>query len=74
MLRADQLSTLNDCAAIQVDAADGLFGRIPAAAAGLGGREFTWTDRTDRTRPVACVTIDRYDLSTRSASGPVMRS
>lgn len=66
MLRADQLSTLNDCAAIQIDAADGNFGQFPLKLRVWGAEEFhAWTDPDDRTCPKAVCTIDRYDLATR---------
>lgn len=66
MADADELSTLNDCAAIQVDAAAGSFAARPLTLR-LWGREqyHVWTDPNDALAPSAVVTIDQYDETTR---------
>jgi hypothetical protein len=62
MLRADQLSTLNDVAAIQVDADEGDFAKKPAKLRLWNAGDFhAWTDPGDRTEPRVCCTIDRFE-------------
>lgn len=66
MKRADELSTLNDHTAIQVDAGDGVFAEKPITLRLWGRQDFhVWTDPDDRNIPQAVVTRDRYDLTTR---------
>jgi hypothetical protein len=66
MLRADQLSTLADVCAIQVDAADGTFEDRPITLQLWEAGEFTaWTDPNNSRKVHAVCTIDRYDETTR---------
>ena len=66
MQRADQLATLGDCAAIQVDAGRGRFGEVPMKLRLWAGDEFAaWEDPDDRLEPVAVCTRDMYDEQTR---------
>lgn len=66
MLRCDQLSTLADVVAIQVDAGEGIFQEKPITLRIWEAGEFVaWTDPDDCTRIVAVCTIDRYDQQTR---------
>jgi hypothetical protein len=65
MLRADQLSTLNDVAAFQVDAAEGDFVKKPIKLRLWNAGDFhAWTDPEDRTVARVCCTIDRYEEKT----------
>jgi len=65
MLRADQLSTLNDAAAVQIDAGEGDWAQKPATLRLWGADEFhVWSEPGNRTVPGAVCTIDRYDLRT----------
>jgi hypothetical protein len=66
MLRCDQLSTLSDVVAIQVDAGEGDFGEKPLELNLWEAGEFhAWTD-PNNAREIACVVvIDRYDETTR---------
>jgi hypothetical protein len=65
MLRADQLSTLNEVAAVQCDVDEGDFAEKPVTLRLWGAQDFhVWTDPTNRTIPKVCVTIDRLDEST----------
>ena len=66
MQRADQLATLGDCAAIQVDAGRGRFGEVPMKLRLWAADEFAvWEDPDDRLMPVAVCTRDMYDEQTR---------
>jgi hypothetical protein len=66
MLRCDQLSTLADVCAIQIDAGDGEFNERPLTLQLWEAGEFTaWTDPNDTRKVVAVCTIDRYDQTTR---------
>jgi hypothetical protein len=66
MQRADQLATLGDCAAIQVDAARGRFGERPIRLRLWAGDEFAvWEEPDDRLTPAAVCTRDMYDEQTR---------
>lgn len=66
MQRADVLSTVADCAAIQVDAASGTFESRPFTLRLWGADEFlVWEDPDDRLVPLVVCTIDRYDAQTR---------
>ena len=59
MLRADQLSSLNDVAAIQVDADEGNFADRPITLRLWGADQFhAWTDPENATIPKVCCTID----------------
>jgi hypothetical protein len=65
MLRADQLSALNDVAAIQVDADEGVFQDKPITLRLWGGGDFhVWCDPDNRTVPKVACTIDRFDHTT----------
>jgi len=65
MLRADQLSTLSDVCAIQVDADQGDPSN-PIKLRLWGAEEFhVWEDPDDRCTPAAVVTKDVYDMTTR---------
>ena len=65
MLRADELSALNDVAAIQVDADEGNFEDKPITLRLWGGQDFhAWCDPDNRTVPKVAVTIDRWDHKT----------
>jgi hypothetical protein len=62
MLRADELSTLNDVAAIQVDAGEGKFAEKPIRLRLWSAADFhAWTDPGDRTVPRVACTIDRFE-------------
>jgi hypothetical protein len=66
MQRADQLSTLSHCAAIQVDADEGLFDDRPLTLRLWAAEEFAvWEDPDDRRRVAAVCTKDMYDQTTR---------
>jgi len=66
MLEADKLSTLNACAAIQIDAAAGDFTLKPITYRLWGREEFcVWTDPDNRSVPIACCVKDKYDQQTR---------
>jgi hypothetical protein len=66
MLRCDQLATLADVVAIQIDAADGTMEERPVTYQLWEAGEFTvWTDPSDARQVVAVCTIDRYDQTTR---------
>jgi hypothetical protein len=66
MLRCDQLSTLADVVAIQVDAREGQFNDKPITLTLWEAGEFAaWTDPDDCTKIVAVCTIDRHDQQTR---------
>jgi Phage portal protein, SPP1 Gp6-like len=65
MQRADQLSSLNDVAAIQVDADEGNFQDKPITLRLWGAQDFhLWCDPDNRTIPKVAVTIDRFDHAT----------
>lgn len=66
MLEADQLSTLNDWCAIQIDPGEGDFAARPITYR-LWGRESVavWTDPNDAVRPLVVCTKDKYDEQTR---------
>jgi Phage portal protein, SPP1 Gp6-like len=62
MLRADQLSTLNDVAAIQVDADEGVWQDRPVTLRLWSAADFhAWTDPGNRTEPRVACTIDRFE-------------
>ncbi len=62
MLRADQLSALNDVAAVQVDADEGNFEDKPITLRLWGAQDFAvWCDPDNRTVPKVACTVDRYD-------------
>jgi hypothetical protein len=62
MGRADQLSALNDVAAVQVDANEGNFQDKPITLRLWGAQDFAvWTDPENRTVPKVACTVDRYD-------------
>jgi hypothetical protein len=66
MSEAERLCTLNDVAAIQIDAGDGDYTAKPITYRLWGREQFhCWTDPDDVTRPVAVVTLDKYDMQTR---------
>lgn len=66
MQRADQLSSLNDVAAIQVDADEGNFQDKPITLRLWGSQDFhVWCDPDNRTIPKVAVTLDRFDHATR---------
>ena len=66
MYRSDTLSHLNRVVAIQVDAGEGDWDELPCTLRLWGREEFyAWTDPDDIRKPVAVVTIDRFDLTTR---------
>jgi hypothetical protein len=66
MLRCDQLSTLGDAAAIQVDVDEGVFEDKPVTLRVWGPDEFhVWEDPDCRSRAAAVVTKDKYDEQTR---------
>lgn len=66
MGEADVLGTLNDCAAIQVDAGLGDFAMRPISYRLWGREQFhAWPDPANPNEPGVVVTIDRYDLRTR---------
>jgi hypothetical protein len=66
MLRCDQLSTLADVCAIQVDAMEGEFAERPLTLNLWEAGEFTaWTDPNNAREVVAVCTIDRFDQQTR---------
>jgi hypothetical protein len=66
LLRADNLATLNNVAAIQIDAGEGDFILKPITYR-LWGREqlVVWTDPNNATVPQAVATIDAYDAQKR---------
>jgi hypothetical protein len=65
MLRADQLSTLNDVAAIQVDADEGVWQEKPVTLRLWNAGDFhAWTDPGNRTEPRVACTIDRFEEKT----------
>jgi hypothetical protein len=65
MYRADQLSSLNDVAAVQFDADEGNFHDKPVTLRLWGAQDFAvWTDPLNRTVPKVACTIDRYDNTT----------
>jgi hypothetical protein len=65
MQEADELATLNDVAAIQVDAGAGVFAEKPITLHLWGRDQFVaWTSPNDARRVEAVCTIDRYDLTT----------
>ena len=64
MLRADQMSTLNEVAAIQCDVDEGDFAEKPITLRLWGAQDFTvFCDPLNRTIPKVCVTIDRLEES-----------
>jgi Phage portal protein, SPP1 Gp6-like len=64
MCRCDEMSTLNDLAAIQVDADAGDWSK-PITLRPWGAQDFhVWTDPDNRTIPAVCCTIDRYETET----------
>lgn len=66
MADADELATLNDCCAIQIDAGDGDFGSRPCTLRIWSRDQFhVFTDPRDALKPVAVVTIDEYDETRR---------
>jgi hypothetical protein len=65
MGRADQLSALNDVAAVQIDANEGNFQDKPITLRLWGAQDFAvWTDPENRTVPKVACTVDRYDTGT----------
>jgi len=66
MAEAERLCTLNDIAAIQIDAGDGDYAKKPITYRLWGREQFhAWTDPDDVTKPIAVVTVDKFDLQTR---------
>jgi hypothetical protein len=66
MAEAERLCTLNDVAAIQIDAGEGDYAEKPITYRLWGREQFhVWTDPDNVTRPIALVTIDKFDLQTR---------
>lgn len=66
MAEAETLGTLNDCAAIQIDAGLGVYDDRPISYKLWGKEQFVaWPDPEDATKPGVVCTIDRYDLRTR---------
>lgn len=62
MQEADILSSLNQVAAIQIDAGEGLFEERPLDLLLWGAEEFhAWTHPRNPRQVVAVVTLDRYD-------------
>ena len=65
-LSLDQLSHLHDVAAIQVDAADGVFSEKPLTLRVWGGDQLAvYPDPSDPTKLLAVVTIDEFDCQKR---------
>ncbi len=63
---ADELATLNDCAAIQIDAGGGDFTAKPLTYRLWGREQFhVWTDPNDDCCPLVVCTKDKYNLRTR---------
>lgn len=63
---ADRLCTLNDVAAVQIDAGAGDYEAKPITYRLWGREQFhCWTDPNDSRSVQAVVTIDKYDLQTR---------
>ncbi len=63
---ADVLSTLNQAAAIQIDAGEGDFETAPITYRVWGKEQFVaWPDPDDPRKPAAICTRDLYDLRTR---------
>jgi len=66
MGEADQLSTLNDVSAIQIDAGQGVYAEKPVTYRLWGREQFVaWTSPDDQREPVAVAVRDKYDLQTR---------
>jgi hypothetical protein len=66
MLRCDELATLGDAAALQVDVDEGDFAKKPVTLRVWGPDEFhVWEDPDNRNQPAAVVTKDKYDQQTR---------
>ena len=66
MVRCDQLATLADVVAIQIDAGDGSLDEKPIKYQLWEAGEFhAWTSPDDAREVVAVCTIDRYDQTTR---------
>lgn len=64
MCRADQLSTLSDVAAMQVDVDEGIFQDKPVTLRLWGAEDFAaWTDPDNRTIAKVVCTVDRFDTS-----------
>ncbi len=62
MNRADQLSTLSNVAAVQVDVDEGVFQDKPVTLRLWGAEDFAvWTDPQNRTVAKVCCTIDRFE-------------
>ncbi len=66
MLRADELSTLNDSVAIQIDAADGIFKEKPITYRLWSREQFTaWCSPDKPCEPIVVCTIDDVDEGKR---------
>jgi hypothetical protein len=62
MNRADQLSTLSNVAAVQVDVDEGVFQDKPVTLRLWGAEDFAvWTDPDNRTVGKVCCTVDRFE-------------
>ena len=62
MMRADQLSTLSNVSAVQVDVDEGNFADKPVTLRLWGAEDFAvWTDPDNRTIPKVCCTVDRFE-------------
>jgi hypothetical protein len=66
MLESDILCTLNDVAAIQIDAGEGDFAEKPITYRVWGREQFwVWCDPDSASTPIVCCTKDKYDEQTR---------
>jgi hypothetical protein len=66
LAEADRLCTLNDAAAIQIDAGEGDFTTKPVTYRVWGREQFhAWPSPDNPNQPQAVVVIDQYDLQTR---------
>jgi hypothetical protein len=64
MCRADQLSTLSNVAAIQVDVDEGVFQDKPVTLRLWGAEDFAvWTDPDNRVIPKVVCTVDRFETT-----------
>lgn len=63
---AETLSTLNGCAAIQIDPGEGVFDERPITYRLWGREQFAaWPSADNPREPAVVCTVDRYDLRTR---------
>jgi hypothetical protein len=64
MCRADQLSTLSNVAAMQVDVDEGVFQDKPVTLRLWGAEDFSvWTDPDNRVIPKVVCTVDRFETT-----------